>query len=88
MEDHLKKSNIIWLKKIYYKMELCDYGIGIIGTGSYLPSKIETNEELCKTLPDEITPEWIINKTGIKGWYMPLIVGWASIWSIIRGAVM
>jgi 3-oxoacyl-[acyl-carrier-protein] synthase-3 len=43
-----------------------DYGIGIIGTGSYLPSKIETNEELCKTLPNEITPEWVINKTGIK----------------------
>ena len=43
-----------------------DYGIGVIGTGSYLPNKIETNEELCKTLPAEITPEWIIQKTGIK----------------------
>lgn len=47
-------------------MENINYGIGIIGTGSYLPSKIETNEELCKTLPDDITPEWIIKKTGIK----------------------
>ena len=47
-------------------MEERDFGIGIIGTGSYLPNKIETNEELCKTLPAEITPEWIIQKTGIK----------------------
>lgn len=43
-----------------------DFGVGIISTGSYLPSKIESNEELCKTLPSEITPEWIIKKTGIK----------------------
>lgn len=43
-----------------------DFGVGVIGTGSFLPNKIETNEELCKTLPEEITPEWIIQKTGIK----------------------
>ena len=43
-----------------------DFGVGVIGTGSYLPNKIETNEELCKTLPAEITPQWIIQKTGIK----------------------
>jgi 3-oxoacyl-[acyl-carrier-protein] synthase-3 len=43
-----------------------DFGIGVISTGSYLPNKVETNEELCKTLPPEITPEWIIYKTGIK----------------------
>ncbi|MBA3682427.1 MAG: ketoacyl-ACP synthase III [Bacteroidetes bacterium] len=43
-----------------------EYGVGIIGTGSYLPDFIETNDELCKTLPPEITPEWIIQKTGIK----------------------
>jgi 3-oxoacyl-[acyl-carrier-protein] synthase-3 len=43
-----------------------DFGIGIISTGSYLPNKVESNEELCKTLPSDITPEWIIRKTGIK----------------------
>jgi 3-oxoacyl-[acyl-carrier-protein] synthase-3 len=42
------------------------YGIGIKSTGSYLPDFIETNKELCKTLPPEITPDWIIQKTGIK----------------------
>jgi 3-oxoacyl-[acyl-carrier-protein] synthase-3 len=43
-----------------------DFGVGIIGTGSFLPDRIETNEDLCKHLPREITPEWIVMKTGIK----------------------
>ena len=43
-------------------------GIGIIGTGHYLPLKIQTNEELCQIIPD-LTPEWIISKTGIKRRY-------------------
>lgn len=43
-------------------------GVGIIGTGHYLPSKIQSNEELCELIPD-LTPEWIINKTGIKRRY-------------------
>ena len=65
-------SSILFYIQFYFrkintnKMQDRDYGIGIIGTGSYLPNKIETNEELCKTLPPEITPEWIIQKTGIK----------------------
>lgn len=42
--------------------------VGIIGAGHYLPSKIQSNEELCKLIP-ELTPEWIINKTGIKRRY-------------------
>lgn len=42
-----------------------DEGVGIIGTGHYLPSKIQSNEELCILIP-ELTPEWIISKTGIK----------------------
>jgi 3-oxoacyl-[acyl-carrier-protein] synthase-3 len=45
-----------------------DEGVGIIGTGHYLPSKIQTNEELCELIP-ELTPEWIISKTGIKRRY-------------------
>ena len=40
-------------------------GVGIIGTGHYLPSKIITNEALCELIPD-LTPDWIISKTGIK----------------------
>ncbi|MBK9633933.1 MAG: ketoacyl-ACP synthase III [Bacteroidetes bacterium] len=40
-------------------------GIGIIGTGHYLPSKIQSNEELCTIIPD-LTTEWILEKTGIK----------------------
>lgn len=45
-----------------------DVGIAIIGTGHYLPSKTQTNEELCALVP-ELTPEWIISKTGIKRRY-------------------
>ena len=36
----------------------------IIGTGSYLPSKIVTNLDLEKTL--DTTDEWITTRTGIK----------------------
>ena len=45
-----------------------DLGIGIISTGHYLPLKMQTNEELCEIIP-ELTPEWIISKTGIKRRY-------------------
>ncbi len=41
------------------------YGIGIISTCHYIPKCLQTNEELCKVLTD-VTPEWILNKTGIK----------------------
>ena len=46
-----------------------EYGVGIIGVGSSLPTRIETNEELCTHLPDT-TPEWILEKTGIKRRYL------------------
>ncbi|MEP6951051.1 MAG: ketoacyl-ACP synthase III [Ginsengibacter sp.] len=42
-----------------------EFGIGIIATSHYLPENIQSNEELSKLLPDT-TPEWIIEKTGIK----------------------
>ena len=42
--------------------------VGIFGIGHYLPSKIQSNEELCELIP-ELTPEWIISKTGIKRRY-------------------
>lgn len=39
-------------------------GVRIAGTGSYLPEKIVTNEELAKTV--DTTDEWITSRTGIK----------------------
>lgn len=36
----------------------------IIGTGSYLPPTIVTNDELSKTI--DTTDEWIVTRTGIK----------------------
>ena len=46
-----------------------DYGIGILGASHYLPEKIQTNEELCNVMTD-VTPEWILTKTGIKRRYI------------------
>ena len=46
-----------------------EYGIGILGVGHCLPNRIETNEELCTHLND-VTPEWILEKTGIKRRYL------------------
>jgi 3-oxoacyl-[acyl-carrier-protein] synthase III len=40
-------------------------GITISGVGHHLPKYFEDNETLCKGL--EIAPEWIVEKTGIKG---------------------
>jgi 3-oxoacyl-[acyl-carrier-protein] synthase-3 len=42
-----------------------EYGISILGASHYLPEKIQTNEELCEVISD-VTPEWILTKTGIK----------------------
>src|SRR5438874_755884 len=39
-------------------------GIGIIGVGHDLPATIEDNETLCRKL--DVTPEWIIENTGIE----------------------
>jgi 3-oxoacyl-[acyl-carrier-protein] synthase-3 len=44
---------------------MSDFGVGIIGTGHYLPVNEETNEDLCQYLED-MTPEMIVAKTGIK----------------------
>src|SRR5215217_3314490 len=45
-------------------------GIGILGVNHYLPQVIQTNEELCAIINDEeLTPEWILTKTGIKRRY-------------------
>lgn len=44
------------------------YGVGILSVKHYLSSRILTNIELCENIP-ELTPEWIIEKTGIKRRY-------------------
>ena len=46
-----------------------NYGIGIISTSHYIPKYLQTNEELCKVMTD-VTPDWILNKTGIKRRYI------------------
>jgi len=38
--------------------------VTIIGTGSYLPKTVMTNENICKKI--DTTPEWIEDKLGIK----------------------
>jgi 3-oxoacyl-[acyl-carrier-protein] synthase-3 len=40
-------------------------GISIMGVGHHLPEYFEDNETLCRSLP--VTPDWILEKTGIKG---------------------
>ena len=40
------------------------HGVTIAGTGSYLPEKILTNEDLSKFV--ETSDEWIVTRTGIK----------------------
>jgi 3-oxoacyl-[acyl-carrier-protein] synthase-3 len=44
-------------------------GVGIVGVGHQLSGRVETNEELCRVLPDT-TPEWIVEKTGITQRYL------------------
>lgn len=48
---------------------MSDYGVGILGTSHYLPQTIQTNEALCKVMTD-VTPEWILSKTGIQRRYV------------------
>lgn len=43
-------------------------GITISGVGRCLPAQSEDNETLCRDLP--VTPEWILEKTGIKRRYI------------------
>ena len=41
-----------------------EYGATIIGTGSYLPEKIVTNDDISKTI--DTSDEWISQRTGIR----------------------
>ena len=45
-------------------------GIGILGTGRALGSRVHTNEELCATTLPGTTPQWIVDKTGIRRRYV------------------
>ncbi|MET0518440.1 MAG: ketoacyl-ACP synthase III [Burkholderiaceae bacterium] len=51
--------------------------VSIIGVGHHLPARFEDNESLCKTL--DVTPEWIVEKTGIQRRYIaaPDDTAWA-----------
>ena len=40
------------------------HGVTIAGTGSYVPEKVLTNEDLSKFV--ETSDEWIVTRTGIK----------------------
>ena len=42
-----------------------NYGIGIISTGHFIPANEQSNQDLCDIITD-ITPDWILSKTGIK----------------------
>jgi 3-oxoacyl-[acyl-carrier-protein] synthase-3 len=46
-------------------------GIGIIETAKYLPNTVNTNEDVCNHVQG-LTPEWILEKTGIKKRYHAL----------------
>ena len=43
-------------------------GVAITGVGHHLPVNFEDNETLCRNLP--VTPDWILEKTGIKRRYI------------------
>ena len=45
---------------------MTDRAVGIIGTGRAIGSRVHTNEELCATTLPNTTPEWIVEKTGIR----------------------
>jgi 3-oxoacyl-[acyl-carrier-protein] synthase-3 len=45
-------------------------GIGILGTGRALGSRVHTNEELCATTLPGTSPQWIVDKTGIQRRYI------------------
>lgn len=40
--------------------------VSIVGVGHHLPAASEDNATLCRKLGGEVTPEWIVEKTGIQ----------------------
>ena len=47
---------------------ICSDGICIAGVGHHLPDAVEDNATLCRNL--DVTPEWIVEKTGIERRYI------------------
>ncbi|MEI5103024.1 ketoacyl-ACP synthase III [Streptomyces sp. PmtG] len=47
-------------------------GIGILGTGAYVPERVVTNDDITALVPDA-PPEWILRRTGIvtRRWAAP-----------------
>lgn len=58
------------------------YGVGIRSVKHYLSSNVLTNDELCENI-EGLTPEWIIEKTGIKRRYYTSETETASSMAII-----
>ena len=50
--------------RLFSKESMTDYGVIIAGTGSYIPERRLTNEDLSKLV--DTNDEWIIQRTGIK----------------------
>lgn len=48
-------------------MSELDIGVGITGVGKYIPKNIMTNEDVARRIG--VTPEWILERTGIKNRY-------------------
>jgi 3-oxoacyl-[acyl-carrier-protein] synthase-3 len=49
---------------------MSERAVGIIGTGRAIGSRVHTNEELYATTLPGTTPEWILEKTGIRRRYV------------------
>lgn len=46
-----------------------NYNVGILSVAHHLPNNVQNNSQLCEVMT-EVTPEWIIEKTGIKRRYI------------------
>lgn len=65
-------------------MEISQYsGVCIAGTGHHLPTECEDNETLCRNL--SVSPEWIVEKTGIERRYIAGPEDKASDYATIAG---
>jgi 3-oxoacyl-[acyl-carrier-protein] synthase-3 len=58
-------------------------GIAIIGVGHHLPEHSEDNETLCRRL--DVTPQWIIEKTGIQRRFLAAPGDSASAFALAAG---
>ena len=47
-----------------------EFGVGILGVGSQLPSVVDSNEALAGELREGVGPDWIVEKTGILQRYL------------------